>query len=276
MKTLRDAVYGLAVADALGVPVEFSDRGTFHVTDMTGYGTYYQPPGTWSDDTSMTLATCFSIKRKKGVDPSDIMECFRAWKTEGKFTADGVMFDIGWTTSQAISQGFGLTDISSNGNGSLMRIIPLAFVPGITDEEVREVSALTHGHEISKEACVIYINIAKRLLAGMDVMEAVRASVNDSAGEVFARLPGIHELPEEEIKSSGYVVDTLEAAVWALATTKSYEECALRAVNLGKDTDTVGAVAGALAGILYGYEGIPDKWIKILRNKELIEECLFS
>ena len=228
MKTLRDAVYGLAVADALGVPVEFSYRGTFQVTDMTGYGTYHQPPGTWSDDTSMTLATCFSIRRKGGIDLSDIMECFRAWESEGKFTADGVMFDIGNTTSMAISQGFGLTDISSNGNGSLMRIIPLAFVPNATDEQIRQVSALTHGHLISKEACVIYVGIARKLLAGMSVTEAVRESVPDDRLEVFERLPVIHQLPEEDIKSSGYVVDTLEAAVWALATTKSYEECVLK------------------------------------------------
>ena len=276
MKTLRDAVYGLAVADALGVPVEFSYRGTFQVTDMTGYGTYHQPPGTWSDDTSMTLATCFSIRRKGGIDLSDIMECFRAWESEGKFTADGVMFDIGNTTSMAISQGFGLTDISSNGNGSLMRIIPLAFVPNATDEQIRQVSALTHGHLISKEACVIYVGIARKLLAGMSVTEAVRESVPDDRLEGFERLPVIHQLPEEDIKSSGYVVDTLEAAVWALATTKSYEECVLKAVNLGHDTDTVGAVAGALAGILYGYEAIPARWIETLRNKPLIEECLFA
>lgn len=275
MKTLRDAVYGLATADALGVPVEFSWRGSFHVTDMTGYGTYNQPPGTWSDDTSMTLATCFSIKEKGEIDLTHIMDCFRAWRDQGKFTADGTVFDIGGTTTMAISLGYGMSELSSNGNGSLMRIIPLAFVPGITDEEVRQVSALTHAHDISKEACVIYIRVAKKLLEGMDLVEAVKESVGETADPVFERLTSIHLLPEEEIRSTGYVVDTLEAAIWAAATTESYEECVLKAVNLGDDTDTVGAVAGALAGILYGYEAIPERWLEVLRNKELIEECLF-
>lgn len=268
---LRDAVYGLAVADAVGVPAEFKKRGSFLITDMVGYGMYNQPAGTWSDDTSMTLATCNAIREYKCLDIGAIRKAFECWLFQGAFTPDGVVFDCGGTTSTAIYHGHGCFDQESNGNGSLMRIIPLAFLD-VTDEEIQDVSAITHGHEISKRACVIYVRLAQKLLSGDSIMAAVQ---NLDEQSPFDRLSTIERLTEIEIRSSGYVVDTLEAALWCLVKTTNYKDCILKAVNLGYDTDTVAAVAGGLAGIIYGFEGIPGEWIETLRAKELIEQCLF-
>ena len=276
---LRSAIYGLAVGDALGVPVEFMERGSFCVTEMSGYGSHNQPEGTWSDDTSMTLATCDSIRKLQMVDCDDIMQGFARWYYESNYTAHGEVFDIGGTTSSAIrryGQGYksvtcGLDQVSANGNGSLMRIIPLAFC-NCTKEQIQNISRLTHAHNISMTACEIYVEIAEKLLRG----EGLKAILDSMDFKMpFERLDRIGDLKEKDIESSGYVVHTLEAALWCLITTGSYEECVLKAVNLGEDTDTTGAVAGGLAGILYGYDSIPLKWIHQLKNKDLIEACLF-
>ncbi|WP_010280846.1 ADP-ribosylglycohydrolase family protein [Bacillus timonensis] len=268
---LKDAVYGFAVADALGVPYEFKKRGTFNCSDMVGYGTWNQPKGTWSDDTSMTIATCKSIKDKDTIDPEDIMKNFKSWYFNGTFTAHNEVFDIGGTTEQAILTGQGINDVNANGNGSLMRILPLVFT-NCTKEEIIKVSSLTHAHEWSTNACVLYVAIAKSLLNGENIREILQ-SINGA--EPFNRLPYIHKLLEEEIRSSGFVVETLEAALWCVATTSNYQDCVCKAVNLGNDTDTVAAIAGGLAGIIYGFENIPKKWIEELANKELMNKCLF-
>lgn len=272
MDLLKSAIYGLAVGDALGVPFEFKKRGTFHCEGMTGYGTYNQQAGTWSDDTSMTLATCQSIKDNKGICEKEIRKNFLAWLNTGAFTPDGVVFDCGVTTYEALHRGTGSRDFHSNGNGSLMRILPLALID-CTDEEIDAVSAITHAHEISKEACRIYVTIARSLLAGENLRSAIQAV---ETSEVFERIHELEHLSEADIKSTGYVVDTLEASLWCLLQTDNYQDAVLKAVNLGNDTDTVGAVTGGLAGILYGYSGIPGEWIDALREKELIDRSLFS
>lgn len=269
---LKSAIYGFAIGDALGVPYEFRQRNTYVCNGMIGYGTWEQPKGTWSDDTSMTLATCESIKAKNKIDLNDIFNNFKLWVYKGMFTAHNELFDIGNTTREAILKGSGIDDINSNGNGSLMRILPLAFIE-CTDEDIENVSALTHAHEISKEACVIYVHIARELIKGRnikDILKEVKCS------DIYARVPYIYDLDENDIKSSGYVVDTLEASLWCVATTTSYNGCVLKAVNLGGDTDTVTAIAGGLAGIIYGYDNIPKEWVDNLANKELIEKCLFK
>jgi ADP-ribosylglycohydrolase len=217
--TLRDYVYGQAVGDALGVPYEFRARGTFECTDMVGHGSHNQPAGTWSDDTSMALATCDSIR----------------------------------------ATGRGRTGERDNGNGSLMRILPLAFT-GATDDEVHAVSAITHAHATSCEACVRMVRVARRLIAG----EGPRDVAGDFVG-----------VPASQIRSGGFVLDTERAALWCLANTSSYAECVLAAVNLGDDTDTTAAVAGGLAGIAYGMEGIPGEWLAALLGKATIDACLF-
>ena len=270
---LREAVYGLAIGDAVGVPYEFKQRGSFRCAGMIGYGTHHQPAGTWSDDTSMTLATCASIKNMGKIDCEDIRRQFEAWFYEKKYTPFGEVFDYGITCSQAIENKKGEEDERSNGNGSLMRILPLAFVPDVTDEQIAEVSAITHAHKISKESCIIYVRIAQEMLAGVSPLEAIEKHVSEKS--ILHRLRYIDRLEEKEIRSSGYVVDSLEAAMWSLLTTNSYKACIKKAVDLGDDTDTVAAIAGGLAGILYGIENIPKEWMEKLQGKEIIDWCLW-
>ena len=256
MDKLKSAIYGLAVGDALGVPFEFKERGTFRCEGMTGYGTWNRAPGTWSDDTSMTLATLESIKETGRIDPLDMKERFCDWLHKGKYTADGDTFDVGTTTRMALDRGSGLDDYYSNGNGSLMRILPLAFTDA-TDDEIRAVSAITHAHKISTDACIEYVHLARQLIDGKPI----------NYGEIKNKAA-------DEIKSSGFVLHTLEASIWCLLNTNSYEEAVLAAVNLGEDTDTTAAVVGGLAGIVYGYDSIPGDWIEELKNKELIDSII--
>lgn len=268
---LKAAIYGLAIGDALGVPVEFKGRNTFNINGMVGYGTHNQEPGTWSDDTSMTIATCDSIRLCDGINIQDMYDKFRNWITKGEYTVDGKVFDYGMTTINAIRQGYGEDDEMSNGNGSLMRILPLAFTDA-SNEEIETVSAITHAHQISKIGCVYYVKIARKLLKGYELTEILESLETEAP---YDRLPYIHTLQEEDIASTGYVLHTLEAALWALATTNNFKDAVLKAVNLGSDTDTVGAVTGGLAGIIYGLEGIPKEWIISLRGKEIIDKCLY-
>lgn len=256
--TLRECVFGQAVGDALGVPFEFQPRGSFTCAGMVGHGSHDQPAGTWSDDTSMALATCDSIRVCGCVDVDDMRERFVRWYREDAYTVDG-LFDIGGATARALVTGQGQAGERDNGNGSLMRILPLAFTAA-TDDEVRAVSAITHAHPISCEACVRMVHVARRLIAG----EPVR--------DVLGELVGV---PEDEIRSGGYVLHTERAALWCLANTSSYRDCVLRAVNLGGDTDTTATVAGGLAGIVYGLGGIPLEWTDALQGKDTIDACLF-
>ncbi len=258
--TLRDCIYGQAVGDALGVPYEFMARGTFACTGMAGHGTHDQPAGTWSDDTSMALAVCDSYRELGRVDVPDVRNRFLAWYRDDAYTCDG-LFDIGNATATALRLGRGLEGELDNGNGSLMRTVPLAFADA-TDDEVREVSAITHAHRTSTEACVCMVHAARELIAGRTAHEVAAALIDVSK-------------PEDQVASGGYVLDTFEAALWCLANTGSYAECVLKAVNLGNDTDTTGAVAGALAGIVYGIDGIPEEWMTVLRGKDVIDACLF-
>ncbi len=261
MATLRDAVYGQAVGDALGVPYEFLPRDSFACTDMEGFGSHDKDLGTWSDDTSMALALCDSIRELGRIDCDDIRERFRAWYLDDKYTVDG-LFDVGNATAAALEIGHGMTGERDNGNGSLMRTIPLAFTDA-SDLEIAAVSAITHAHPISTDACIEAVHIARALASGAALIEAVgsRASLKDT--------------PRSKISSGGYVLDTLQAALWCLLTTDDYASCVLTAVNLGRDTDTTASVAGAFAGIVYGYDAIPAGWIADLRGKDIIDACLF-
>lgn len=272
-KKLKEAIYGLAVGDALGVPFEFKERLTFHCNDMVGNGTHKQPIGTWSDDTSMTLATCDSIKNFGSINCDDIRSRFEKWLFNNQYTPFGKVFDCGFTCSEAIYNKEGFNDIMSNGNGSLMRILPLAFIPGISDEQIKDVSAITHAHDISKEGCLIYVRIAQGLIKGNDLSKLIDKIVYENS--IYKRLRYINSIQENQIKSTGYIVDTLEAAIWCILHTDNYKDCVLKAVNLGGDTDTIAAVAGGLAGIIYGYNNIPMEWINNLQAKNIIDSCLF-
>jgi ADP-ribosylglycohydrolase len=296
LNKIRSVMFGHAIADAVGVPVEFRSREYLDrnpVTDMIGFGTYNLPAGCWSDDTSMALCALESLA-KGNVNYDDIMKNFGKWYYLDEFTPEGYVFDIGNTCREAIDNYFyrkkpaiscGLSSISSNGNGSLMRIHPFvlyAYYNGIEDEAefinmIVNASSLTHAHKCSIAGCVIYSYILRELLnnpekssvhKGIDYAQSVRPF-----GRYYERVfsGNIETLKREDINSSGYVVDSLEAAIWCLLTTNNYEECVLKAVNLGEDTDTVAAIAGSLAGALYGIESIPEKWMEQLKKKEYIE-----
>lgn len=300
--TTIDGIFGFAIADAVGVPAEFKSRKMLKmnpVTDMTGYGTHHMPEGTWSDDSSMTIATMDSINECGNINYNDIMKKFCEWERDAKYTATGVFFDIGISTSSALhryTKGInptecGGTTIRDNGNGALMRILPIVLYSYATnlpyDEEVQlinEVSSLTHGHEISKLGCKIYSDYIKGLLDGLpkeECLENLRhidysESYSQESIEYYKRIldGSISKLPENDIKSTGFVVDTLEASIWCTQNSSSYEEAVLKAINLGDDTDTVGAITGSMNGIIYGYESIPKYWRDNLKSKEyLLEVC---
>lgn len=311
-KQYTAAVLGLVVGDALGVPAEFKSREELRnhpVREMTGYGTHNQPAGTWSDDSSMVLATMEWFAEGKGTEPDykRLMDKFSAWLLHGDYTPYGDTFDCGIATSNAVmNYGRGILPLEcggrseyDNGNGSLMRILPAAlwYSEGLalqnTDyaEEIYHLSALTHAHTRSKIGCLIYSKIIAGIIANQDADKfgIVEKSLlcckeyfdllqdKEIAGEeeLYSRLWNVsvfRNLPESEIKSSGYVVDTLEAALWCFFNTENYRDCVLKAVNLGDDTDTVGAVAGGLAGLYYGMDHIPKEWIEMIPKKEWIME----
>ncbi|MCX7995503.1 MAG: ADP-ribosylglycohydrolase family protein [candidate division WOR-3 bacterium] len=300
LETIKSVLFGVAVGDALGVPVEFKSREELRnnpVTDMIGYGTYNLPPGTWSDDSSLTF--CLAEALTQDFDLNIIGQNFVRWAYGGFWTPRGYVFDIGITTKQAIfrlSKGerpelVGSFDEASNGNGSLMRILPLLF--HVYDKPINEryeitkqVSSITHGHIRSVIACFYYLEFARLLVERMDKFEIYKnlqfeipaflksLSINQKEIALFDRLlkDNIYEKSETEIKSGGYVIHTLEASIWCLMTTESYKEAVLKAVNLGEDTDTTGAVTGGLAGILYGIGNIPDNWLRQIARYEDIED----
>ena len=298
LSIIKSAILGHAVADALGVPVEFQIRAQLKlvpVTNMREYGTHKQPKGTWSDDTSMTLCTLESIAEKRIIDEEDIMKRFSWWMNRDYMQPHGKLFDIGYTTQNAIWQylygdkyPYGGSDERSNGNGSIMRIIPVSLYHHFKSEgqekrqnDIDKISSLTHAHKRSVIGCGIYDFVLEELIKNpcLDSVKIGLANAysyykNEKEISAYQRLfeDDFDNLPEHKIKSSGYVVDTLEAAIWCLLNTKSYEECVLKAVNLGDDTDTVGAVTGGLAGVLYGYEAIPGEWLNCLVKKEMIEK----
>lgn len=307
-KWVLGGILGLAVGDALGVPVEFRSREELAqnpVTGMRAYGTHHQPAGTWSDDTTMTLCALESLT--KGVDFDDMMGRFCRWVDEGYMTPYGKLFDIGRTTLHALrlyAQGTpalqsGGTEEHDNGNGSLMRVLPAVFylrrTYGLSCMEkpealalVHDLSRLTHGHPISLIACGLYCMMANALMNGAPLAQAIDRAASWGEQQYqnaeafrefwplfqFVSSEKLAAMEEKEIKSGGYVVDTFQASLWCLMTTNSYADCVLKAVNLGSDTDTVGAVAGSLAGILYGVESIPAEWLEVLAKKEeIIELC---
>ncbi|RFZ95382.1 ADP-ribosylglycohydrolase family protein [Mucilaginibacter conchicola] len=293
---IKDILFGVAVADALGVPAEFRSREQMKanpITDMVGYGSHNQPRGTWSDDASLTL--CLADALCDGYDVDRIASNFVKWRYDNLWAARGEVFDIGIATQAAIDRiatgtkpvlagGFG---VSSNGNGSLMRILPLLIY--IKDKPVEErysvtkdVSSITHGHVRSAIACFYYLEFARALLTESDLIKIYKqvqsdvtnylesTSINRDEIILFDRLlkKDVYELDIKEIRSTGYVLHTLEASIWCLMNTNSYTTAALSAVNLGDDTDTTAAVTGGLAALKYGYGSIPGQWLAVIARRE--------
>jgi len=303
---------GTAIGDALGYPVQFKSRQYLKanpVTDMLPCREFNDIAGVWSDDTSLTL--CLAENLKNGIHYDEIAQSMVKWLYDGYMTPIGSAFDEGITTAEAIrniKSGIkpviecGLNDYDSNGNGSLMRILPLAFYMIDTPVHnrmriVKDISSITHGHWISVYSCIILIEMAIELIKGADLLEGYSQSVKRCQNEIpffigmfssnslmlndiqriFGRLlsQDILLLSEDQIKSSGYVVDTLECALWSLLNTDNFHDAVVTAVNLGNDCDTIGAVTGGIAGLYYGIDSIPDKWINTIQGIETIKSvCL--
>ncbi|GAA4506286.1 ADP-ribosylglycohydrolase family protein [Hymenobacter ginsengisoli] len=310
--TTRAALLGLAVADALGVPVEFISRAVRRrdpVTGLRAYGSHHQPAGTWSDDASLTFCLAETLARPGGLatapDLADFGRRAINWLDNGYWTAHNQRFDVGGATRAAIqnlkrgvapSQA-GPRSEFDNGNGALMRILPLVFHQTWQAEPLdlnaawaltEAVASVTHGHPRSTLGCFLYLLVARGLAAGLapaSAYEQMQTLANhwlqkQAKGQVFyewskygAVLDGsLADQPEADISSSGYVVHTLEAALWCLLRHDTYAATVLAAVNLGDDTDTTGAVAGGLAGLAYGEAGIPAEWLAGLARRADIED----
>lgn len=293
-KKMYGGLFGFCVGDALGVPVEFStreEREKDPIKEMRAYGTYHQPFGTWSDDTSLTICLIDAINR--GYSIKKVAENFANYYEKGYFTPYGEVFDIGNSTRNSIIEicaGKNPIDCGGraeidNGNGSLMRILPIAFYgKKLSGQELiqltEEVSSLTHGHNRSKLACIFYVEFAIQIILGCEKEKALDRTIDfinsncvkAYSGEFknFEKILGkkIVNLTKDEIKSSGYVIDTLEAVLWTFFHADGYRDTILKAINLGGDTDTIAAIAGGIAGIYYGLNDIPQEWIQSIAKKE--------
>lgn len=295
----KAVVLGHAVGDALGVPVEFKSRkflDKYPVKDMGRHPTVDLPRGSWSDDTSMSLCTLESLA-KGTIDFDDIMNNFAKWYYDSEFTPTGYTFDIGLICMEAIKRyKRGVEPIKcggmherDNGNGSLMRIYPFALYLYRKDMPIKEkidiihkASCLTHVHKRSQIACGIYAFVLWGILEENHISGAVSGLIDalefyrdePEINHYVDRLDNFENKKREDINSSGYVVETLEAALWCFLTTDTYRECVLTAINLGDDADTVAAIAGSLAGALYGLKSIPSSWLNTLVKKdEIIDMC---
>jgi ADP-ribosyl-[dinitrogen reductase] hydrolase len=304
METLqryRGSLLGLAAGDALGAPLEGLPPGSFSpVSDMVGGGFHGVEPGQWTDDTSLALCLAESLIERRGFDPTDQLERYLRWYRDGHLSSKGYCFGIGMTTREALHRFektrepyCGPTDPMKAGNGSIMRLapVPLFFAqrPREAIERSADSSRTTHGATNTVDAC--------RYLGALLVGAVNGVSKDELLSELYCPVPGCWEerplAPEvaevaagsfkerepPEIHGSGYVVRSLEAALWAFHNSDSFEEGCLLAVNLGEDADTTGAVYGQLAGAFYGEDAIPESWRSKLAHKGLVEdmaEALFD
>jgi len=294
---VEDALLGFAVGDAFGVPVESLDRcdiRSLNLNEMVGSGAHNVPKGAWSDDTSMIISSMDSIINNNGINYEDIMNNFIKWLDNGEFTSIDKTFGVGSTVLKSLTNykntkdvlNSGCKDEIYNGNGSLMRILPFSLfciINGLDDEETKEIintaSSLTHAHDISKMGCYIYTEFLRCIINTKDKYKAYEyiltkdyTSYGVHANDVYSRLlnEDFLDLEDDEIKSTGYVVDTLEAVLFSILNTRSYRNSILTAVNLGGDTDTIAALTGSISGILYSSKTIPNEWFNCLLKKEYL------
>ena len=306
-KKIADGILGLAIGDAIGVPVEFKSREELDaspVVDMRGYGAHYQPSGTWSDDSSLTF--CMAEALLEDFSLRKIANNFILWKGGLLWTPHGQVFDIGIQTSRSIDtlqkilneKDFDSlkllryeADEYTNGNGSLMRILPLYYVlkDKVIEEEfnfIWEVSALTQGHIRCAISCLIYLVIVDELMNGREKQKAYQNTreritkfftlreIAKREVEIFNRIikNDIQLLSRNEIQSSGYVIHSLEASFWCFLKSETYRDVVLEAVNLGEDTDTTAAIGGGLAEVFYGSNSFPKNWYDTLSRLQDIKK----
>lgn len=286
-KNLRDrargALLGLAVGDALGTTLEFKPKDSYQpLTGVVGGGPFSLKPGEWTDDTSMALALGTSLVERRGLDERDLMERFCAWADKGEYSHNGRCFDIGITVRGALGRFratgkpmAGSTDPQSAGNGSLMRLAPVpifyAFDPEARLDAARRQSAVTHGAQEAVEACAAYADIVAEAIQGWSKAQVFTPREGWVPDKV-ARAMRMETIcwDRAQVRGSGYVIHSLEAALWAVGSAKDFSEAVLLAANLGEDADTTAAIAGQLAGALWGVSGIPPEWLDLLAWRDRI------
>ena len=281
----RGCLLGLAVGDAVGTTVEFSPRGSFTpLTDMVGGGPFHLQAGQWTDDTSMALCLATSLVEKRGFEAHDQMNRYVDWYKHGYLSSTGRCFDIGNTTRAALHQFqqtgdpfSGSTDPRAAGNGSLMRLAPVPLFYYPDREKMRyyaaESSRTTHAAAACLDACRLFAELLYLALAGADKENLLTGSDPDIVTELAIRVMATGSYRQKtvaQIRGSGYVVDSLEAALWCFAQTDSYEAAVLAAANLGDDADTTAAICGQIAGAYYGLPGIPERWLVPLTLRQEI------
>lgn len=294
---VRGGLFGALVGDALGVPVEFAaraERDADPVTGMRAWGVHHQPAGTWSDDGALLLCTAEGVQQD--FLPARLASLYVKWMTSGYWAARDEVFDIGFATRAAlcrIQDGVPLTKAGAsgeweNGNGSLMRILPVGLrfhTRPIAELSAlaMECSAITHAHIRSKLACAFYSQMVAALLRGQTAREAYHFAIGATAplfeqqpreSDIFHHLlaGNIDAFDRDGISGSGYVLHSLEASIWCLLRYPTFREAVLAAVNLGDDTDTTGCITGGLAGVAYGFEAIPPEWVEALPKREELEQ----
>lgn len=291
----RGAFWGLAVGDALGTTLEFCEPGSFTPIDgMIGGGPFNLPPGAWTDDTSMAACLAESLIERRGFDAHDQMTRYLAWYRSGLWSSSDRCFDIGNATRAALERferdgnpQAGSTDPHSAGNGSLMRLAPIVVAyaanPAAAVSRAMASSTPTHAARACVDACGVFAAMLVRALHG-DTAPSILNGAASSAADLWPTdlQPDIAEVAHgsylqrqpPEIVGSGYVVRSLEAALWAVASTTSYRDAVLAAANLGDDADTTAAIAGQLAGALYGASRIPPEWLSALAKRSELEALL--
>ncbi|KWI56747.1 hypothetical protein WT72_14360 [Burkholderia pseudomultivorans] len=295
---LRGGLLGLLIGDALGVPYEFHDAASIPppaLIDMTpppGFSRAHAGvrPGTWSDDGAQALALLDALLRDRALNLDTFARNLLDWFHRGAFTPDGRVFDVGLQTRRAFDalaagaapSAAGPDGERDNGNGALMRCFPVVMIAASRDDAIRvarKQNLVTHGHVRSQLCCALYALTAMGMLEGQSAPDAVRAAED----ELLARYEGTADILELKIvldgrfdapQGSGYVVDSFWSAIHCLLSTGSYEDCVKRAVALGNDTDTTAAIAGSLAGVLYGESALPARWITALHGKSMVEDLL--
>ena len=274
----RGSLLGLAVGDALGTTLEFQQRGEFKtLVDMVGGGPFDLAPGEWTDDTSMALCLATSLLERRGFHAQDQMSRYWAWYEQGYWSSTGVCFDIGRTTLDALERWrahgdpfAGSNDPHSAGNGCIMRLAPIAlyFAPDLeaVERNAAESARTTHGARECLDACRLFGRMIARALAGQPKREVLHGDESLALSPKLAALARghYHGKDEDDIRGSGYVVESLEAALWSFAHTESFHDAVLTAANLGDDADTTAAVCGQLAGAYYGEPEIPAHWLEQL------------
>jgi ADP-ribosyl-[dinitrogen reductase] hydrolase len=279
------SMLGLAVGDALGAPVEFSRRDSFEpVSGMRSGGYFKLPAGAWTDDTAMALCLAESLLFDPAINAKDLLDRFCRWAADGENTSTGVCVGIGQNTLRVLGN-FHRTGAllapetrqKSDGNGAAMRLAPIALRHWNNPHEARRTadlqSRITHYSAISAGCCEFLAATLAALISGANWQDAIRPEPNPAWPDEVQILYGADwtARSRDSIKSSGYVLHTMEAALWAVDTTTSFADALLKAVNLGDDADSVGAVTGQLAGARYGFGAIPEEWLAQLVHRPKIE-----